>query len=149
MVYIFSAGYVVRSLKLRCDECTSFMAASSQPHTRDDATLLSVKDRGGLFTPQPVATQICLGAEKIIRQCISLNGLTQNICQEVVAKTFLYVYLSNIHQQFSCHSHSNALIKSIAARYTKIRIHHETTKSAANKENLRSKLNRLVVFSHV
>ena len=139
----------MRSLKLRCDECTSFMAASSQPHTRDDATLISVKDRGGLFTPQPVATQICLGAEKIIRQCISLNGLTQNICQEVVTKTLSYVYQRNIRQQLLCYSHSNALIKSIAARYTKTRIHHETTKSAANKENLRSKLNRLVVFSHV
>ena len=45
LVKIFPAECVLRSLKLSCDECTSFMAASSQLHTRDDTTLISVKYR--------------------------------------------------------------------------------------------------------
>ena len=49
VVFVFVAGYVVKSLKLKCDNCVNFVTKWTAPSSRarDDITLVSSKDRGG------------------------------------------------------------------------------------------------------
>lgn len=145
---IFAAGYVIRTLKLTCGDCTSFL--TSEPavsSTRDDLSLISIKDRGGLYKPNPAVTAICVATEKVVRVNICTNTLRRNIHQIIITQAMTNIFLNNTHHKFST-CHSTSLIKSIVSRYSLIRIRYEATKGE-NTSNLRQKLHRLVVFSHV
>ena len=142
----FSAGYVKRSLKLRCSDCLEFIAQEPDPAVADDTTLISVKNRGGLMTPNSAMVELCKAAEKSIR---SIDKLDTHAIKHVKAHTLTYVLLNNIHTKFTCAIHSTELIKTIINRYALIRIKYETTKMIPKQDNMRQKLSRLVVFSHI
>ena len=151
MFALFTAGYVLRSLKLTCDVCISDISTAdthmADNRSRDDATLIGVKNRGGLVTPHPRVHTICVATEKTIRYILTCQGLPATIHRLVTNRTLGYVLLNNIHQTFTCASHSTSLVKDIITRYSLIRIRHETTKSV-QQDNLRQKLHKLVIFSH-
>ena len=69
--------------------------------------------------------------------------------KSVKAPTLTYVLLNNIHTKFTCAIHSTELIKTIINRYALIRIKYETTKMIPKQDNMRQKLSRLIVFSHI
>lgn len=149
--YNILAGYVVRTLKLKCGDCAQFVADSethTAPLSADDLTLVAVKDRGGLIKPHTAVIGVCLAAERSIRLLVTKLGLQHNIHQRVVTQTLSYVLLNNTHAAYTCAAHSTSLIKMIIERYSLIRIHHETSK-LTNTNNTRSKLNRIVIFSHL
>lgn len=144
---IFTAGYVKRSLKLRCNDCIDFITAEPEKAIRDETTLISIKNRGGLTIPNTPMLRLCKAAEQCIRW--SLQVLDSAAIKRVQAHTLTYTLLNNIHLDFKCASHATELIKTIIQRYTIIRIKYEASKLDPKQDNMRQKLNRLVVFSHV
>ena len=142
----------MRSLKLNCTDCAAFVAsrgARSVTTYFEDLTLIKAKDRGGLIKPNPILTQICIACEKSVQSAVSRHGISSNIHKAVGTQTLSYMLHNTIHLSFCCAIHSTTLIKTIISRYATIRVHHETTKLESNKDNLRQKLSRLVVFRHV
>ena len=109
-------------------------------------TLISVKNRGGLMTPNSAMVELCNAAEKSMR---SIDKLDSHAIKHVKAHTLTYVLLNNIHTRFTCVSHATELIKTIINRYALIRIKYETSKLIPKQDNMRQKLSRLVVFSHI
>ena len=136
-------------LKLTCNECMTFITDSSPCTADDNVTLINSKNRGGLVQPHPAVVEICLITEKAIRYLLQTIGLVNNINLRITNHALSHILLNNIHRKFSCSIHSTALVTLIVKRYTLVRIHHETTKLAANTDNKRSKLSRLIVFSHI
>ena len=144
---------MVKSLKLKCDNCVNFVTKWTAPSSqaRDDITLVSSKDRGGLTKTHPAIDEICLGTEKAVRSVVQAVGLTPNIFQTVVNRSLTHVLLNNLHTPFECASHSTELAKAVVKRYALIRLRFETTKAdaASKSENIRQKLSRLILFSNV
>lgn len=139
---------MIRTLKLKCDECVDFLTSDTvRTAVRDDLSLISIKDRGGLYTPNPAVTDVCVVVEKVVRATITGTGLRKNLHQAIITQAMTNIYLNNIHHKFTT-CHSTALIKSIISRYALIRVRYEATK-LENTNNIRQKLHRLVVFSHV
>ena len=98
------------------------------------------------MTPNSAMVELCKAAEKSIR---SIDTLDTHAIKRVKAHTLTYVLLNNIHTKFTCAIHSTELIKTIINRYALIRIKYETTKMIPKQDNMRQKLSRLVVFSHI
>ena len=61
----YIAGYVIRSLRLNCTECTDFLAEPRGGRVRDD-TLIGVKDKGGLIQPCAAVTDVCVVTERVL-----------------------------------------------------------------------------------
>ena len=125
-----------------------FIAQEPDPTVVDDFTLISVKNRGGQMTPNSAMVELCNSAEKSIR---SIDKLDPHVIMRVKVHTltYMYVLLNIIHTNFTCVSHATELIKTIINRYALIRIKYETSKLIPKQDNMRQKLSRLVVFSHI
>lgn len=148
-MFVIVGGYVIRTLKLTCGDCASFVTDRLPGTVEDSVTLISTKNRGGLVQPHPAVIELCIATEKTIRFILQNVGLTRNTNLRVTTQALSYILLNNIHHKFTCSIHSTALVSLIVKRYTLVRIHHETTKFSANSDNKRSKLSRLIVFSHI
>ena len=94
------------------------------------------------MTPNSAMVELCNSAEKSIK-------LDPHVIKRVRAHTLTYVLLNIIHTNFTCVSHATELIKTIINRYALIRIKYETSKLIPKQDNMRQKLSRLVVFSHI
>ena len=123
-----------------------FIAQEPDPAVVDDFILISVKNRGGQMTPNSAMVELCNSAEKSIR---SIDKLDPHVIKRVKVHTLTYVLLNIIHTNFTCVSHATELIKTIINRYALIRIKYETSKLIPKQDNMRQKLSRLVVFSHI
>ena len=84
-------------------------------------TLISVKNNGGLMTPNSAMVELCNAAEKSIR---SMDKLDSHTIKRVKARTLTYVLLNNIHTRFKCVIHATELTKTVINRYALIRINH-------------------------
>ena len=93
-------------------------------------------------------TKLCMVAEKSLRHTVKSQGLPTTALKQVATQTLTYILLNSLNQPFTCLSHSSALIRDIVTRYITIRIKYELTK-VVSQENMRQKLNRLVIFSHI
>ena len=109
-------------------------------------TLISVKERGGLMTPNSAMVELCNAAEKSIR---SMDKLDSRAIKRVKVHTLPYFLLNKIQTKFTCVSHATELIKTIVYRYSFIRIRYKTSKLIPKQDNMRQMLSRLVVFSHI
>jgi hypothetical protein len=148
MCCLILAGYVIGSLKLTCSECTEFVSTATPATTQDDLTLIAVKNRGGLIQPSRFVHEICIQAEKQLRQ--ERNDKPRKNAYAITSiRTLSAVYQAGLHNHFSCTIHATELIKMIVSRYVMIRLHYMTKSVEANKQSLRQKLNRLVLFNHV
>lgn len=151
MVYdCISGGYVIKSLKINCDECSASLSTPQTQRANDDMTLISAINRGGLITPVKAVNSIFLTCEKVVRYFKATgSSLPPDVHKKIVTATMNAVFQKGLQQQMSCASHSTMLIKTLVFRYALIRIRHETTLLTCNISNLRQKLNRLVVFSNI
>ena len=136
-------------MKVKCEECISdltFMEpiASAELGT----TLIDVKDRGGLVRPPQVVLLLCQAAESSLRLVLQAEGLTSRAPRLVTNHTASYALSKNLQDRFNCTIHAASLISELIQRYIKIRMHYEA-KKATSAPVLRSKLNRLIIFSHV
>ena len=98
--------------------------------------------------PNSAIVELCNSAEKSIRL---IDKLDHHVIKRVKAHTLTYVLLNiiHIHKNFTCVSHATELLKTIINRYALIRIKYETSKLISKQGNMRQKLSRLVVFSHI
>lgn len=146
LAIFITAGYVIKSMRLTCDECADFVSEQPPSVIRDDLSLISVKDRGGLHNPNLAVTNMCIAAEKVVRRETE-SGIVRDTYQILTMKTMTLVYLNNLHATFPV-CHSTALVKTIVSRYCLIRLRHELTK-IERTDNMRQKMTRLVIFNHV
>lgn len=119
----------------------------TEARARDDLSLISIKDRGGLTSPSEAVTRLCMITEKSFR-ILAANELPKKIYRLTIAQAMAVVMETNIHFNFPI-CHSTALIKTVISRYCLIRLRYETKKRCENQDNLRSKLHRLVLFNHI
>lgn len=119
--------------------------------TQDDTTLISSKNRGGLIQANPIIDNMCLVAEKALRAVVDTVGLPENCHKLAVSRALTHIYLNSIHMSVPCATHTAALAKTVVERYILIRLRYETTKvdSDAKTDNMRQRLSRLILFSHV
>ena len=149
---VFSGGYVIRSMKLQCSECCDSLVVDgrgTRTHSNDDITLVSSKDRGGLIYCSDFMKKMCVISEQTIRNHISAKGIDKNIVMSCRSNILNHIFFNNLHRGVQCAVHCAHIIKTIVTRYILIRIHHETQQEESKKnDNIRSKLNRLVIFQH-
>ena len=98
------------------------------------------------MTPNSAMVELCNSAEKSIRL---IDKLDPHVIKRLKAHTLTYLLLNIIHTNFTCVSHATELIKTIINWYALIRIKYETSKLISKQGNMRQKLSRLVVFSHI
>lgn len=125
-------------------DCVEFLTAAPSA----EKTLIKCKDRGGLRWTNPVIDKVLLASEKCVRNVMGTSGLTEKVTQTVIVRSLSYVLLNNLHKNFICPSHTTSLIKTLIHRYTLTRIKHQTTK-LDQKENVRQKLHKLILFNHL
>jgi len=144
MICSILAGYILRTLKLRCDLCISDLMFTE----KSSGTLISVKDRGGLIQPPSHVITICNAAEATFRQLASVNTtFPRNAHKIITTQAMGYVLYKENHRKFASATHSTGIIKEILSRFTSIRIKHEVKRQVGPV--IRSKLNRLAIFIHV
>jgi hypothetical protein len=138
------------SMKIKCSDClVSLLKSSEEAATIScDDSLLSVKNRGGLTLASDWVFQICQASEKVVRLMLTISGLHSTFHKQAVNGILTEVLQSNLQRNAYCLIHSTALLQMVISRYCLIRIRYEA-KKADNQSNMRQKLNRLVIFSHI
>ena len=156
----YIAGYVVRMTRkfLSCGECaaaltTGIVMASS---------FLEKKNRGGLVRPAPGVVKVCETTEKCFQRLLNVtggdlpqaSGISHAISSAVLSEIgHLDVFDELTEHMFDCppdNNHVFTLIKSAAAAYVKIRMHHLTRRmnESISGALVRKKLTKLVLFKH-
>ena len=142
---ILLAGFITRTFKTTCTDCATDLISTmpSQP-----ASLIGKKDRGGLIQPAEHVLNVCLAVEKATRLVIQTAGANWKTPQLVKTHAMGYIVQHSLNDKFNCIPHSTAVIKELIERYASIRLKHEATRLHCAPV-MRSRLNRLVIFSHV
>jgi hypothetical protein len=141
----------VRTFRTKCvDRACDMLSTSTCSLTFDDSatSLIGVKNRGGLVRPAPHVLQICLATERATRVVLQAYGLRKNIPKQVIAHSLSHAVVSNLSASFACVAHCSSFIRELVSQYTIIQLKHESV-MRHTAPVLRSKLNRLVLFSHV
>lgn len=111
-------------------------------------TLISIKDRGGLVKAPQHVLDVLLAVESTVRCIVSKQGIIPKDAHAIILTQVLgYVLAKNIHRKFACTIHTTNIIRDIIKRYTKVRLKHEAAK--ADGPVIRSKMSRVVIYSHV
>lgn len=134
-------------MKLNCDDCTDFLTSQPEIRAADDMTLITCKNRGGLTTPNPSVNKLCQIAEAVMRSILSSEGLIPRVHQKTVTLSVRHAFEHRIHDSIPCLTHSISLITTIISRYALVRVQYETTLYKRD-DNVRQRLNRIVLFSH-
>uniref|UniRef100_UPI00358E1433 uncharacterized protein n=1 Tax=Myxine glutinosa TaxID=7769 RepID=UPI00358E1433 len=130
----YIAGYVVKMTKkcLSCEECAAALVTGEVM----EGSFLEKKNRGGLVRPAPDVVKVCETTEKCIQRLLSVTGgnlpqafgISHAISCAVVGEIgYRAVFDSLSEHMFDCEEDNNHvfyLIKSVAASYVKIRMHH-------------------------
>jgi hypothetical protein len=132
-------------MSLRCDVCIEDLISVAATRS---LSFITVKDRGGLVYPSKAMVAICKAGENTLRGLLHATGLSSDIYQRAICRTLNNLLTIAVQRQFKCAIHCSELIREISHRYIQLRIHYETVK-ASKAPVLRTKLNRLVIFSHV
>ncbi|XP_046688695.1 uncharacterized protein LOC124374538 [Homalodisca vitripennis] len=150
----YIAGYVVSKLKTEivCCECVELLVGN----VSCSQSLVKCKNRGGLVQPSKAVEKLCLIAESVVKfnlnkgDITSIKNLTEKMTSSVMKKCIgmdLFPgdhFLDNGPEQ----SHYVILIKAIAKKYFKLRLHHFSKKfnESIHKTKLRNYLLKTVTF---
>lgn len=142
------AGYITRSLKLSCGDCVSDVidAASQTPHGYPSRSLIGMKDRGGLTRPSHLVYSLCLVTERELRATLASTPLHRHSFQQIRNASITTITDKRLIQKSSCGAHAARLIREVVKRFITIRLRHIA--NTKKHESNRSRLNRLVIFSH-
>ena len=108
-----------------------------------------MKNRGGLITTCDLVATLCDLAESTLRHEILTSGLNPTTPRVLLLKCTQQAAEKNVQSKSGCTFHSASLMKDILQRYLTIRLKYEAEKACTTDKSMRSRLNRLVVFSHV
>lgn len=150
----YIAGYVVHYLKkqLICDECVQSLVSDTK-----DLFLFSfinVKNKNGLQYPSEDVLQVCMTAEKLLKNKIyvsAFNTFSLKKLSVLILKKFVF---SKVFDNLVVHSldqsvldnHRTLLMKSVIERYLNIRMAY-LTKNKPNKPiSDRHQSNKLTLF---
>lgn len=147
----YIAGYAVFSInkKLHCCECLAALIGDSAPNT-----LIAYKSRGYLKNPSESVRKICLEIEKEMRRRIKLSTSLNNMLTKTeysalkisIQKSFIgKKFFENQESHMIEGEHYALLLKLITETYLKVR-YHFIAKNISEKNSLRQKFNRLVLF---
>lgn len=136
----------MRTFKTNCDNCIVDLMFEDNENC-SVPTLISVKNRGGLITAPDHVQIVMKAVEATVRAIVSNSIIPKNAHAIIMTQALGYVLNNNVHKRFSCAIHSTSVIREVIKRYTKIRLKHEASK--LDGPVIRSKLSRLVIFSHV
>ena len=143
------AGFVVRTAKLKCSDCIDDIVCTTAD-LYESSSLIGIKDRGGLVHPSKHISKCMRVAETTIRHFIEHEGMLSHSFQKILTSTLTYISENNVIEHFKCTAHASCTVRSLTKRYIRIRLYHETKSQQIKSSDLiRSKINRLVIFSHV
>ena len=115
--------------------------------------LTELKDRGPYIHPSEEVIKLCLGTEKVIRSYENQLFSQKNITKAMTIRVLRMVGIpfntaimdEHILSQENMDNHRIQLTKLVIECYIKIRVYH-IAKLKSQQDNLRQKLNRLVIF---
>lgn len=133
-------------MKLSCPECIESVIGVSG----SDRSLLASKDRGGLIHPSDPVFRCCKCAEAMVRQHVKTDGLKKDSYRRMLTDSLNAILNNKLNHSFACSAHATSLIRDIIKRYLRIRLRHEANTATLDASTqIRSKLNRAVIFAHV
>lgn len=152
---IYIAGYIIRSMKkiIKCSECLGAIVACEK-----FPGFILQKDVGGLHYPSQDVIKICLFAEKVLRQIITIHGNSYLSKKDSVPKMICSVFKKMIHtdifkdltnhinDQSPLDNHLSLLIKAITMRYLEVRIHFIMCSFSQREGRIRNLHTKLVLF---
>ncbi|XP_025162957.1 uncharacterized protein LOC112590490 isoform X1 [Harpegnathos saltator] len=157
-VIAYIAGFVVRHLEkiLHCETCIEALTGNE---THIECSLINIKNRGGLRLPSHDVIVICTKAEIAIRLALRESG------DKCLSKKFTEIYLlnqvlqrlienrnifSNIEEhsrdQTILENHVFHLMRAIASKYIKIRLHFIGRNILRDNISIRQAFNKIVLF---
>jgi hypothetical protein len=132
----YIGGFVVRQVRknIKCEVCLSSLIS----HTEGvNMKLVNAKDRGGLIRLSPDVKKICEVSEQCLQHVLKTKGLprTSGNVVQALSSTVLKVVSENYprcFEELNSHTmdcsilsnHLHEVIRSIAIRFIKIRLHH-------------------------
>ena len=125
------------------------------------SSFLEKKNRGGLVRPAPSVVKVCETTEKCFQRLLNVTGdlpqasrISHAISSAVLSEIgHLDVFDELTEHMYDCvpaNNHVFILIKSVAAAYVKIRMHHLTRRmnESISGAVVGKKLTKLVLFKH-
>ena len=148
--YTYSILWVLYFCLLKSSDCI-YDIVCTKKDLWESSSLIGIKDRGGgLVHPSNHISKCMRVAKTTIRHFVNHEGLLPNSFQKILTSTLTYIFDNNVIEHFKCTAHPSCTVRSLTKRYIRIRLHHETKSQQIKSSDLiRSKLNRLVIFSHV
>lgn len=133
-------------MKLNCSTCIDDVARGREA---DSMTLIMLKNRGGLKTPSELIYKVCLIAERVIRSLLCSGGLVTNFPEVARLHSLAKVQDEGVISSLTCSEHAISVVREVLTRYVRIRSHHEAVLKTDAKSLIRSKMNRLPIFSNL
>ena len=156
----YIAGFVQRKLEksLDCTLCRKFL----QNGEKLMLPLTSVKNRGGLFSPEKNLNYIIKASKGVLDTFIANGDVfsMKNVVKKVTRKVIVYLNVKkpmllnflNLHQTEFPKSleHRLLFIENAVSVYCSIRLHHLAKEKNSNivKNRVRHKYNKLIIFSN-
>uniref|UniRef100_A0ABD2WYE5 THAP-type domain-containing protein n=1 Tax=Trichogramma kaykai TaxID=54128 RepID=A0ABD2WYE5_9HYME len=152
-VIAYVSGAVVKSIKnkIKCSACIDDLTANAKEHPL--SSLQVRKTYGALTSASQDVIFICQTAEKILK---AQNSLVQpRIVDKMIITAIkmlpvnaLFTKNEHVFDQAPLFDHRNQLIRMVLKQYYLIRLHHEAAKISEFKSRVRTKLQRIIVFSN-
>lgn len=143
--YIFAVGFIIRSLKLTCDQCIEDVFCTVGP---SEVTLLPSKNRGELIVPSTTIKNAARVTEVVSRRTIQ-EGLDKRSITLATLASLQNILDSRLHHNMQCSVHSVLVLREFVKRYVYMRLKHAATLVVPVTNIVRSHMNRLVIFSHI
>jgi hypothetical protein len=157
----YIAGYVANKVKASII-CTKCCEALGSERTQAASSVLALKDRGGLFMPTPSVIKVCEESEKCFQRMLAVTcgqlphatGILDTIVVAVLGVLCIHSLFKELNDhQFDSPVDQNHIIlmtKKFIKCYCKVKLFHLGNKATENGsgENIRNKLNKLVLFNH-
>lgn len=156
-IITYIAGYIVYYLKkhIVCEYCLNSLDSTSRGSFL--YSFIDLKNKKGLQYPSDDVIEICLKCEKVLKNEISVVGLSKVsidylknlILREFVTANVFRNLVIHSFDQFALDNHRCLLIKSIIERYLNIRlIYLSKRKTDKNRAvSIRHTSNKIVLFS--
>ena len=93
--------------------------------------------------------KVCLIAERVIRSLLCSGGLVTNFPEVARLHSLAKVQDEGLISSLTCSEHAISVVREVLTRYVRIRSHHEAVLKTDAKSLIRSKMNRLPIFSNL
>jgi len=166
-VITYMSGFVVKMCckALHCPQCIQSLTVNDYRTVDILCDFINFRNRGGLVKASPSVVKVCIATERCIQRMINANAgnipnvgqsssivlaISTIVLQETIDKGVFEDLYTHMFDSSIDDNHVYKLVKLIAQKYIKIRMHHmakQFNESFAG-EKIRKVLNKLILFKH-